>query len=241
MNYKKIHDDIIQRAKNRKLIGYSETHHITLKSMGGTNKTDNLVKLTAKEHFIIHKLLIEIYPNELKIKRAFWMMCNKSIKHHGRKYRISSKEYNFIREEHSKIMKDKMLNDNPSKKDEVKEKLRIKATGRKFSDEINKKKGKVGYNNISKRDDVRKKISDKLKGHFVSDETKKKISESCREWSKTNESSFKGKSHKKETVEYLSQLNGTPITIDEIKYNSLKRASKLLGVSCYLLKKQYKK
>ena len=91
MNYKKIHDDIIQRAKNRKLIGYSETHHITLKSMGGTNKTDNLVKLTAKEHFIIHKLLIEIYPNELKIKRAFWMMCNKSIKHHGRKHRISSK------------------------------------------------------------------------------------------------------------------------------------------------------
>jgi hypothetical protein len=241
MNYKKIHDDIIQRAKNRKLSGYSEKHHIILKSMGGTNKNDNLVKLTAKEHFVIHKLLVQIYPNEIKFKKAFWMMCGKSIKHTGRNFKISSKEYDIIKKEHSKIMSKIMLTNNPSKKDEVKEKLRIKATGRKFSDEINKKKGKVGDDNISKRDDVRKKISDKLKGNIMSDETKQKISKSCKEWSKTNTNPFKGKSHKKETIEYLSQLNGTPITIDKIKYNSLKHASKSIGVSCYLLKKQFKK
>jgi len=64
MNWRKIHDQIINRAKNRLLEGYSERHHITPKCMGGTNDKENLVHLTAKEHFIIHKILVELYPNE---------------------------------------------------------------------------------------------------------------------------------------------------------------------------------
>jgi len=54
MDYKKIHDNIIDRAKNRVLEGYVETHHIIPKCMNGTNEPNNLVKLTAREHFLIH-------------------------------------------------------------------------------------------------------------------------------------------------------------------------------------------
>jgi len=54
MNYKRIHDQIIERAKSRILEGYKERHHIIPKCMGGNNEKDNLVYLTAREHFIIH-------------------------------------------------------------------------------------------------------------------------------------------------------------------------------------------
>lgn len=80
------------------------------------------------------------------------------------------------REEQSRRMKE----NNPSKQEHVKEKLRQKATGRKYSDEVNKKKGKPGEENVSKRPDVRKKISERLKGHPTSEETKEKIRNSLR-------------------------------------------------------------
>ena len=54
MNYEKIYNQIIERAKNRVLEGYGEKHHIIPKCMGGKNNLDNLVNLTAREHFLSH-------------------------------------------------------------------------------------------------------------------------------------------------------------------------------------------
>ena len=65
---------------------------------------------------------------------------------------------------------------NPSNREDVREKLKISATGRKFSDEVNKNKGRSGNQNVSKRDDVRMKISQSLTGRKLSQETKEKIS-----------------------------------------------------------------
>ena len=45
MNYKKIHDQIIERAKTRKLEGYKEKHHIIPRCMGGNDEPENLVQL----------------------------------------------------------------------------------------------------------------------------------------------------------------------------------------------------
>jgi len=75
MNYKRIHDAIIDRAKNRILTGYKERHHITPRCMGGSNDLENLVDLTAREHFIIHLLLAEIYDTP-KLWRAVDMLSN---------------------------------------------------------------------------------------------------------------------------------------------------------------------
>lgn len=57
MDYKHIYYSIIEKAKNedkdgKRSIGYFEKHHILPKSLGGTNDKENLVKLTAREHFI---------------------------------------------------------------------------------------------------------------------------------------------------------------------------------------------
>jgi NUMOD3 motif len=51
---------LINKAKQRSLLGYAEKHHIIPKSLGGLNTDDNLVKLTAREHFICHRLLIKM-------------------------------------------------------------------------------------------------------------------------------------------------------------------------------------
>lgn len=75
MNYQAIYLSLIDRAKNRNLDGYSENHHIIPRCMGGNDASDNLVKLTAREHFIAHLLLVKIYPSNLKLVKAVAMMC----------------------------------------------------------------------------------------------------------------------------------------------------------------------
>jgi hypothetical protein len=75
MNYQKIYNQIIDRARNRNLEGYKERHHILPKCLEGSNKKENLVELTAREHFIGHWLLCRVYPQDRKLAKAFNMMC----------------------------------------------------------------------------------------------------------------------------------------------------------------------
>ena len=55
--YKTWYDNIIARARNRVTDEYTELHHILPRSLGGGDNNDNLVALTAREHFICHILL----------------------------------------------------------------------------------------------------------------------------------------------------------------------------------------
>jgi hypothetical protein len=95
MDYKKIHDSIIDRAKNRKLEGYVETHHIIPKCMNGTNEPNNLVDLAAREHFLIHWLLHEMYPENSDLRYAFWSMCRNS--NNQQRYKPSSRVYEYAK------------------------------------------------------------------------------------------------------------------------------------------------
>lgn len=76
MNYNKLYNKIIDKALKREyILGYYETHHIIPKCLGGSNKKDNLVKVTAKEHYILHHLLTRQHPSHSGIVYAYWMMC----------------------------------------------------------------------------------------------------------------------------------------------------------------------
>lgn len=98
MNYQRIYDQIIDRARSRKLEGYKEKHHIIPKCLQGDNSSDNMVELTAREHFVVHQLLVKIYPNEPKLKSALWFMCNQ--KGRGRNYKVSSRLYEYAKINH---------------------------------------------------------------------------------------------------------------------------------------------
>ena len=71
--YTCIYFSIIETARSRVLPKdqYKETHHIIPRSMGGDNSSNNLVDLTAREHFICHKLLVRMTKGESRGKMAF--------------------------------------------------------------------------------------------------------------------------------------------------------------------------
>ncbi len=48
--------------------GYSEIHHILPTCLGGTNSPENLVRLTAREHFVCHLLLVKMTSGIAKYK-----------------------------------------------------------------------------------------------------------------------------------------------------------------------------
>lgn len=73
MNYEIIYNRIISNAlirglDKKSLEFYTESHHIKPKCLGGSDDKTNLVLLTAREHFIVHMLLVKIYPDEVKLK-----------------------------------------------------------------------------------------------------------------------------------------------------------------------------
>jgi hypothetical protein len=106
MDYKKHYNLLIQKAKNRiEKLPYSEEHHIIPKSEGGLDEADNLVKLTAREHFIAHWLLYRIDPNIPARAFSFWRMCRgrgTTPKHHW--ITISSRCYEEARLAHSRAI-----------------------------------------------------------------------------------------------------------------------------------------
>lgn len=72
LNYSKIYNSIIENRKKFPLEGYTESHHILPKSLGGGNEKENLVRLSAREHFICHYLLTKMF--EPKTKEYFSMI-----------------------------------------------------------------------------------------------------------------------------------------------------------------------
>lgn len=109
MNYQKIYDNIIHKAlfENRQKGqgAYYERHHIKPRSLGGSNKKENLVLLTAREHYVCHRLLVEIYPNNKGLIFGLHSMTT-MLKHkkYKRDYHITSREYEENRKNISKFM-----------------------------------------------------------------------------------------------------------------------------------------
>lgn len=95
--------------------GYIESHHILPKSLGGSDNNDNLVNLSAKEHFIVHQLLPRFIngPGKYKMMYAASCMFMKSKYTPGR--HINSNLYAYIKPRISKMVskqfKDLWLND----------------------------------------------------------------------------------------------------------------------------------
>jgi DNA-binding CsgD family transcriptional regulator len=86
MNYQRLYNNIVENRKINPLSlnEYGEIHHITPKSLGGVDDSSNLIRLTAREHYICHLLLSEMYEKEtfewFKMNHAFQMMNLNGVK-----------------------------------------------------------------------------------------------------------------------------------------------------------------
>ena len=95
MDYKKIYDSLISRATDRVLDEYYEVHHIIPRCMGGTDDDNNLVKLTAREHFVAHQLLVKTSNGNIALIKAAMMMCV------GQDRRPNNRQYAWLKEKYS--------------------------------------------------------------------------------------------------------------------------------------------
>ncbi len=68
--YTRIYYQLINTAKLNPRTCSVETHHIIPKSLGGNDDVDNLIALTTKEHWFVHKLLIRMTTGDAK--RKMW-------------------------------------------------------------------------------------------------------------------------------------------------------------------------
>lgn len=93
MNYAKIYNQLIERAKSVRDLDYSEKHHIVPRCMGGDNSKSNIVRLSAEEHYVAHLCLVKMYPENRQLVYAANMMCSNSNFHK----RSSNKRYGWLR------------------------------------------------------------------------------------------------------------------------------------------------
>ena len=66
--YTRWYNTIIEHRQSNLAEGYTERHHIVPKSLGGSNDASNLVALTAREHFVCHRLLTKMIAGDNRIK-----------------------------------------------------------------------------------------------------------------------------------------------------------------------------
>lgn len=90
MDYSKHYNNLITKAKNRYLKDYKERHHIIPKSFGGSDEPNNIVELTAREHFVAHWLLARMYGG--KMYHAFLLMAAAN-NYNQHRYTPSSRAY----------------------------------------------------------------------------------------------------------------------------------------------------
>ena len=100
--YKRWYACIVERARDRILEGYSELHHILPRSLGGKDNADNLVSLTAREHFICHVLLTKFTSGLDRSKMVKAVIMMKAADAHQPRY-FNGRLYETIRREYSKI------------------------------------------------------------------------------------------------------------------------------------------
>ena len=201
MNYKLLYEKIIERAKNRNCLnGYFETHHILPKSLGGDNDETNLVKLTAREHFICHWLLVKMFDKGTKERNkmlyAFWIMKS-NPDDNGKRY-INSRAYECLRVEYSKLVSNTMsVNQKGDKNSQYgKHWFTDLRTGesKSFYEKPDEYwvEGRNWFYNSSKElysIKTKQRIYD-VKGHLKSDRKEKQKEEVLKLWNKFLESDF---------------------------------------------------
>ena len=149
MDYLKNYNDYILYVKNlnrsKKENVYYELHHIIPKCLGGDNSSNNLILLTAREHFLAHYLLTKIHPDNYKIAYAFIIMKATGSYKKQQRY-INSRLYESIKVNFSILARKNMLGKTPwnkGKKEtrlDVLDKISKTSSGRKWTEEQKKNK-----------------------------------------------------------------------------------------------------
>ena len=173
---------------------YYEIHHKIPKCMGGSNNSDNLVKLTFEEHLKAHLLLHLIYPFNEKLTYSLSLMLSIKKSKNGKfldTLEIDIDYLSNLRKEHNKNISNRLRGKpKPPMSEETKKKLSIANTGKHLTKETREK--------ISK---ANRKENNPFYGKHLTKETREKISKANRK----ENNPFYGKHHTEEAKKKLSE------------------------------------
>jgi hypothetical protein len=207
--------------RSRKDSRIYEQHHIIPKSCGGSDEPNNLVLLTPKEHYICHRLLPKMVKSKSHYEKmiyALWCLINGNG--HSERYSPSGKIYQQIKEEQSKVRSERMKGkgnhfygkthsnefkswfseNNPAKREEVKEKMKGPRPGYLPHNHFN------GWG-----EETKQKLREANLGKIHTKETKLKMSETRKNkiWiKKTGEKSKHIQKDQLETYESFGWIRG---------------------------------
>jgi hypothetical protein len=106
--YSSWYSQLISKARNRKLTGYVERHHVVPRSLGGESFGNNLVELTAREHFVCHALLVKMTEGQERYKMVHAFVKMGVISPDHKRY-VNSALYEFAKREASLLQRDPVL------------------------------------------------------------------------------------------------------------------------------------
>jgi hypothetical protein len=191
--YTRWYNQIIATAQNRVAEGYTERHHIQPRSLGGADTPDNLVDLTAREHFVCHWLLTKMTSGEDRYKMINALRMMRAEKEGQQRYAtaITSRVYETIKKEYAKLQSERFSGkNNPmygrTHTEEAKRAIKEKNTGKKLTEEQVARQVAVqtGRKRSPFSEEWRAKMSESKRGEKnnrygiqVSEETKQKIRE----------------------------------------------------------------
>lgn len=185
--YTKIYYKIILRAmkenrsKNKEI--YFEKHHIIPKCLGGTDDKENLILLTAREHFLCHLLLTKMNDDERLIFAFFMMKRGKN--------RITSPFFEKLKYKFAHHMS--IIMSNRTVSETTKYKIKTYRTGKRHSQET---KDKIKKNHK----DVKGK-NNPMFGLLHTDESRKKMSETHQ----GKDGTFTGMSHTEDVKKIIGE------------------------------------
>jgi len=194
--YKQWYTNITERAKNRYLDSYTESHHIVPRSLGGGDGADNLVNLTAREHFVCHWLLVKMTTGQEhhKMLNALRMMRAEKQGQHRYNTKITARVYENIKQEYAKLQSETFKGKGngfygKTHTPEAREKIRQKNLGNKLTPEqharlvantTGKKKPPITDEHRAKLSVAQSGKNNPRYGVEVSEETRAKISEKAK-------------------------------------------------------------
>lgn len=212
MDYQSVYQKLIIKAQSRqKPDCYTERHHIMPKSLGGSDDSDNLVALTAREHFIAHLLLAKIFGGPMIIA-AFLMMNFNNKKYNARQYAWLKEEYRKLPGpatgvKHSEATKKKMRKKVVS--DLTKIKISSARKGTKATDETKQKMSKnnkgAGNAFYGKTHSDESLLKMKIAAGRRDTDYRKKMSEIMKLKVQGENNPFYGKSHTAQTKQKIKE------------------------------------
>jgi len=201
--YTRWYNQIVERARFRITEDYTETHHIQPRSLGGTDDINNLVELTAREHFICHWLLVKMTTGEDHYKMLNALRMMRAEKHGQQRYEtaITSRVYESIKIEYSILQSERIRGEknpmwNRTHTEEARKAISEKNTGKKLTEEqiakqvaaqTGRKRKPFSEEWITKMSESKKGEKNPRYGVELSEETRRKIGDRIRGRKQTDE------------------------------------------------------